>query len=106
MQIWDDDANVWNDKSTESWITTYVSSTSGWILSVASTDGPTWSPATAPATVKTLRYVVQDLNSEQEGGTFYDEFTITFNYECSDDSVSIAVGNDIDTEIYIVNAAD
>ena len=103
LEILDDDTNVWSAYSTESWITTYVSSTAGFILSVPSADGPTWSPATAPATVKTLRFKVTDENSEKEDGTFYDEFSITFNYECSDDRVSIAVGDDITTVTHVVN---
>ena len=60
LQIYDDVANVWNNYSTESYITSYTAATGAFVLSVPSTDGPNYSPATAEATVKTLRYVIGD----------------------------------------------
>ena len=99
--MWDDTTNAWSDYNTENYVTSYTGSTGAWTLSVATADGPTYSPANALATEQTLRYKVEDENSWGEDSSFYDEFSITFNYECSDDSVSIGTGDDISTQTYI-----
>jgi hypothetical protein len=114
MEVWHETSNYWEPyapTTTANHVTpTYVSNWNtgdcSWDLSVPATDGPTYSPADREADIIYLRYVVWDANSDQgdDGlATIYDPFSITMNYACSDDSVTIAAGNDIGTQIYIID---
>jgi len=52
-----------------------------------------------------MRYKTTDANSGQEKGTVYDEFTVSFNYECLDDELTEASADDINAQSYTFGAA-
>lgn len=108
LQVYDEPTNTWNDHSVSiysAFITAYDSASGAWTLSVPSSEGPGADPIDGDPTVVRLRYVLGDANSNSGSSTVYDEFSITVNYDCSTDSLSIATGSDVQTVTYTVGDA-
>jgi hypothetical protein len=76
--------------STQVYVQNYVTSTAVFDIKFLTDLGATWDGKEALLRIKTT-----DPNSKAAAGTIYDEFKVTFQYECALDELSIAYANDV-----------
>jgi hypothetical protein len=111
LQVYNEATNVWDVHSTpaspySAYTASFVNAETAWSFAVPAADGPTLDPIGGDTTVIRMRYVIGDQNSLSASATLYDEFSLTMNFECTQDSVTVATVDDIGTITYVINAAD
>jgi hypothetical protein len=113
LEIWNEATNVWEvftgstsgGTVTPGYVTSYTQSSCAWTMSIATADGPTWSPVDEDPDIIYLRTVIWDPDSDKWAteGKLNDPFEITTNFACEADTVEITEANDISTQHYTIN---
>ena len=109
LQIFNEVSNEWETYGNET-TTDYVDSYDDtgdctWNLLTPASIGSTYSGSGMEPDIIYARYQVFDPNSDiqDKENAIYDPFEITLNWECSDDTVTIAEADNTPTQTYIID---